>query len=139
MAFWKRKKSDAAQQADSGRQPALQYSDLGITHPYTTNPQTDADFYWQSLEQEAIADLIEQQYVLPWEELFQLLADPEHASAIPLLNLPSQSTLRPIIRSQGALSDADFKIILDGWCDPNGQKINQPVQRVGGVISRNGN
>jgi hypothetical protein len=39
MAFWKRKKSDAAQQADSGRQPALQYSDLGITHPYTTPPK----------------------------------------------------------------------------------------------------
>lgn len=138
LAFWKRKKSDAAQQADSGQQPAFQYNDLGITHSYTATPQTDNDFYWQSLEQEAIADLIEQQYVLPWEELFHLLADPEHASAIPLLNLPSQSTLRPIIRSQGALSDADFKIILDGWCDPNGQKINQPVQRVGAVLSING-
>lgn len=42
------------------------FNESGILYPYSVQPKTDLDFYWQALEQEGYADLIEQQYVLLW-------------------------------------------------------------------------
>lgn len=139
LAFWKRKKPEVvADQSEIAAQRPLTFNDIGITHPYTSQPSTDTDYYWQGLEQEGHADLIDQQYVLPWSELFALQQDPEHHSALPLLNLPASSDLHPMIRSQGALSDPDFQITLSGWCDAAGQKINQSVTRTGAILSVGG-
>lgn len=139
LAFWKRKKPEVVTDSSDVAAPRpLAFNDIGITHPYTSQASTDTDYYWQSLEQEEHADLIDQQYVLPWSELFKLLQDPEHHSALPLLNLPASSDLRPMIRSQGALSDPDFQITLSGWCDATGQKISQNVTRTGAILNVGG-
>ncbi|MEG8265766.1 hypothetical protein MKS78_18265 [Acinetobacter baumannii] len=117
---------------------SLQYDDVGLIYPYQQNAKNDADFYWESLEEEDIAYLMDDQYVLPWEELFQLQQDPEHSNVLNLLNLPSPTNLHPVIRSEGGLSDPDFKIILDGWCDQNRIKSKGLIKRIGAVLNVDG-
>jgi SNF2 family DNA or RNA helicase len=139
LAFWKRKKLDTVTDHSAGAAPLpLSFNDIGLIHPYTSQPNTDTDCYWQGLQEDNLTDLIEGQYVLQWLELFQLLEDEEDYSALPLLNLPASSDLRPMIRSQGALSDPDFQITLSGWCDVTGQKINQNVTRTGAILNVGG-
>lgn len=116
----------------------LQYDEVGLIYPYQQNAKNDADFYWESLEEEDIAYLLDEQYILPWEEMFQLQQDPEHSNVLNLLNLPSPTNLHPVIRSEGGLSDPDFKIILDGWCDQNRIKSKGLIKRIGAVLNVDG-
>ena len=139
LAFWKRKKS--VEQASAEDELAsivplqLQYDDIGLKHGYTAVAKTDADFYWESLADEEVAYQSDDNYILPWEELFQIQQDSEHDGVIDLLNLPSSNDLYPIIRSENGISDSDFQIILDGWCDNNKVKFKSSVKRTGAIIS----
>ena len=82
LAFWKRKKS--VEQASAEDELAsivplqLQYDDIGLKHGYTAVAKTDADFYWESLADEEVAYQSDDNYILPWEELFQIQQDSEH-------------------------------------------------------------
>ena len=139
LAFWKRKKSvDPASAEDEVASIVplqLQYDDIGLRHCYTAVAKTDADFYWESLADEEVAYQSDDDYILPWEELFQIQQDSEHDGVIDLLNLPLSNDLYPIIRSENGLSDSDFQIILEGWCDNNKIKFKGSVKRTGAIIS----
>lgn len=139
LAFWKRKKSvkpaSAEDEVASIVSLQLQYDDIGLKQCYTAVVKTDADFYWESLADEEVAYQSDDDYILPWEELFQIQQDPEHDGVIDLLNLPSSNDLYPIIRSENGISDSDFQIILDGWCDNNKVKFKGSVKRTGAIIS----
>lgn len=135
LAFWKRKSnSDNNIQAIDEITP-LHFNEVGILHSYSTQPKTELDFYWQSLEQEGYADLIEQQYILSWSELYQLMDDEQHQIMFKLMGLPEQTNLRPMIRSEGALSDSAFKISLAGWCAGSGIKTTSSITRQGAILS----
>ncbi|MER2141735.1 MAG: hypothetical protein ABS902_08850, partial [Priestia megaterium] len=86
LAFWKRKKSvePAAVEAEiaSIMPLQLQYDDIGLKHCYTAVAKTDADFYWESLADEEVAYQSDDNYILPWEELFQIQQDSEHKGVI---------------------------------------------------------
>lgn len=139
LAFWKRNK--AVEQANkealikSSALLPLQYDDTGLQYRYQSSPQSDADFYWESLTDEDIAYPLEDSYILPWDELFELQQDPEHQSVSHLLNLPPVTALYPVIRSENGLSDSDFQIILAGWCDKSGIKHQGAAKRVGAMIT----
>lgn len=139
LAFWKRNKSVEPASAEdtvaSIVSLQLQYDDIGLKHGYTAVAKTDADFYWESLADEEVAYQSDDSYILPWEELFQIQQDSEHDGVIDLLNLPSSNDLYPIIRSENGISDSDFQIILDGWCDNNKVKFKGSVKRTGAIIS----
>lgn len=140
LAFWKRKKSTEVEHTEPVQSnfKSFTYDEVGIIYSYTQNAKTDADFYWESLEEEELAYLIDEHFVLPWEELFQIQQDSEHENVIHLLNLPKQASLRPIIRSERGLSDPDFKIILDGWLNENNIKVKSLIQRVGAILTIDG-
>ncbi|WP_223850125.1 hypothetical protein [Acinetobacter seifertii] len=140
LAFWKKKKNTESVAEDNlvASIKPLQYDEVGLIYPYQQNAKNDADFYWESLEEEDIAYLLDEQYILPWEEMFQLQQDPEHSNVLNLLNLPSPTNLHPVIRSEGGLSDPDFKIILDGWCDQNRIKSKGLIKRIGAVLNVDG-
>lgn len=139
LAFWKRKKSvepaSAEDEVASILPLQLQYDDIGLKHCYTALAKADADFYWESLADEGIAYQSDDGYILPWEALFEIQQDAEHNGVIDLLNLPLSNDLYPIIRSENGISDSDFQIILDGWCDNNKVKFKGSVKRTGAIIS----
>ncbi len=69
LAFWKRKKSTDAEQAESvqSNSKSFTYDEVGVIYSYTPNAKTDVDFYWESLEEEELAYRIDDHFVLPWE------------------------------------------------------------------------
>ncbi|MFV5377288.1 DEAD/DEAH box helicase [Acinetobacter calcoaceticus] len=136
LAFWKRKKAEEISLIENTESEvkSFSYNELGIIFSKSQNAKTDADFYWQSLEEEELAYLENDYYVLPWEELFHILQDEEHKNVISLLNLPKQTSFRPVIKSEGGLSDSNFKITLDGWLNENNIKIKNIIPRIGGVL-----
>ena len=142
LAFWKRNKNEQTAISEtivnSVELAPLQYDDIGLKHSYTSAAKTDADFYWESLADEELAYQSDDNYILPWEELFQIKQDPDHSDVISLLNLPLSNDLYPIIRSENGISDSDFQIILDGWCDKNKVKLRESVKRTGVIISITG-
>ena len=142
LAFWKRSNSTTPTVTENTVESivplALQYDDIGLKHCYTSVAKTDADFYWESLADEDIAYPLDDHYVLPWDELFELQQDPEHQSAIHLLNLPPVMALYPVIRSENGLSDRDFQIILAGWCDRSGVKYQGIAKRTGAIVTVEG-
>lgn len=83
----------------------------------------DDDAHWQlasyldQLFEEDFATQLSDRWLLPWDSLYQLLEDPEHASSLQLLGLPSLSKLQPQLASQGSLADSDFKV-FQTWRDP---------------------
>lgn len=142
LAFWKRNKSKQIPMSEtvvnSVEPEPLQYDDIGLKHSYSSESKIDADFYWESLADEELAYQSDDDYVLPWEALFEIQQDPEHtidSNAIEWLNLPLSNDLYPIIRSENGISDSDFQIILDGWCDNNKVKFKGSVKRTGAIIT----
>jgi len=146
LAFWKRNKqtesvnqeSISSANASSQKTSLLQFDETGLQHPYQAIASTDADFYWKSLEDEDLAYQDGDNYILPWDELFQILQDPDHESVIHLFNLPPMSDLHPIIRSEGGISDPNFKIILEGWSDASRIKVKGAVKRTGPILEVDG-
>lgn len=140
LAFWKRKKAEEISLIENTESEvkSFSYNELGVIFSKSKNAKTDADFYWQSLEEEELAYLENDYYVLPWEELFHILQDEEHKNVISLLNLPKQTSFRPVIKSEGGLSDSNFKITLEGWLNENNIKIKNIIPRIGGVLILDG-
>lgn len=64
--FFKRKSKNMSDSMSIEQNYTFHFNESGILYPYSVQPKTDLDFYWQALEQEGYADLIEQQYVLLW-------------------------------------------------------------------------
>ena len=146
LAFWKRTKaaepnhnqmSETIVQSNEYKQD-IHYDEIGLHHPYQAIAVTDADFYWESLEDEDLAYQDGDSFVLPWEELFQILRNLEHQSVTHLFNLPTSSPFYPILRSEGGVSDPDFKIILEGWSDGNRVKFKGTIKRTGAILEVNG-
>lgn len=90
--------------------------------------------YLAQLEEEGFASRGEGGLNIAWEDLYRLLDHPDHASSLPLLALPLPCEFRPVPSSQGALSDADFSISLDGWKAPSGAPVQGNVERVGASV-----
>ena len=78
FGFFKKKKIDLITPEEVVFSYTFTFNESGILYPYSVQPKTDLDFYWQALEQEGYADLIAQQYVLLWDEFYQLFEDEDH-------------------------------------------------------------
>ena len=133
-------KKQAIQKVPEGSSPI--FTDVGIETPYIaiTNDVPililEQVFYWRALEDEGIAYVSGQNHwVLPWSELYALQRQTEHQDSLKLLNLPSETSLRPVIRSKGALTDSDFSILLEGWKDQLNQSLKSLPTRTGGVLN----
>jgi predicted nucleic acid-binding protein len=64
----------------------------------------------------------------------KLREHPDHASSLHLLALPPSCEFRPVLSSQGALNDADFRISLDGWQADSGAPVRGQVERRGASL-----
>ncbi len=73
--------------------------------------------YLDQLFEEDFASQLSDRWLLPWDSIYQLLDDPDHASSLPLLGLPPLSKLQPQLASQGSLAEDGFKV-FQTWRDP---------------------
>ena len=135
FGFFKKKTIDLITPEEVVFSYTFTFNESGILYPYSVQPKTDLDFYWQALEQEGYADLIAQQYVLLWDEFYQLVEDEDHQAMFSMMQVPKMTDLRPMIRSENALSDGDFKISLAGWCDIQGVQNRNNPSRQGAILT----
>lgn len=101
----------------------------------------DDDTYWQlaayldQLFEEDFVSQLSDRWLLPWDALYQLLDDPEHASSLSLLSLPPLAELQPQLASKGGLADGDFSVSLT-WRNPaSGAAVE--IDRLG-ALARHG-
>ena len=127
-------KGQRAQQAAAAA-VILEVQEQGLC--YALSLANDED-HWQlaayldQLFEEDFASQLSDRWLLPWDSLYQLLDDSEHASSLQLLGLPPLSKLQPQLASQGSLAEAGFKV-FQTWRDPfSGAPVE--VERCGAVV-----
>lgn len=92
----------------------------------------------RQLEEEGFAELNSDGAALSWSNYYTLLESPEHCGALGLLGLPGQKAWKPILSSNGTLTDANFAVSIQGWLDPHGQRPNGNVGIEGAVLTAGG-
>lgn len=106
-----------------------------LEHPERLAPASQAlAAYLAQLEEEGYASRAQGCLSVAWEDLYRLLDHPDHASSLPLLALPPLCEYRPALSSNGALDDANFGIVLDGWRTRAGAPVRGSVKRVGATV-----
>ncbi|MGD0188094.1 MAG: SNF2-related protein [Roseiarcus sp.] len=58
--------------------------------------------------------------LLPWDHVFQLLANPHYRGCREMLGLPDDTAYVPALESRRTLTDRDFSIAVASWHDPAG-------------------
>ncbi|MFD2365471.1 DEAD/DEAH box helicase [Pseudoduganella sp. GCM10020061] len=123
-----------------------QFDENGALYP----PVTDADIarargaereslaYFKQLEEEGYITPLVEEWLLPWDQVYQLLGSQEHQASISLLMLPALRALRPVVASAGSLSDVDFKVLIQGWETPDGTFIRGGLARQGASFAIDG-
>ena len=71
--------------------------------------------------------------VLPWGDVYALLATPEHRASLEALTLPPVRSIAPILDCQGTLTDPSFELIVDGWVEA-GAELNV-TRKVGAIVT----
>lgn len=115
------------------------YPAVGQDHLATSEPaRRDRLAYLTQLEEENYITPVIEEWMLPWEQMYQLLVQPEHAASLHLLTLPPLCAIRPVVSSAGSLSDIDFKVFIAGWETPDGTTIRGGLIREGAFFTNDG-
>lgn len=100
--------------------------------------QRDALAYLSQLEEEEYITPLVEHWLLPWEQVFQILSSPEQQASIALLALPAVCPIRPVLTSSGSLADEGFKVTIQGWETAGGNPVRNPLQRSGAAYKVDG-
>lgn len=83
---------------------------------------------------EGAADIEGQHVRLSWAQLYRLKQDHSYSSILQDLGVHPESDLRPRLSSRGAILDADFAVLLDGWVDSQGVPASPIPKLIGRVL-----
>lgn len=88
--------------------------------------------YLIQLVSEGFATLTYSNIKIEWQRIYDLLLSAEHASTLEWLDLPNIRALKPILSSNGTLSEPTFSISISGWIE-NSSKVIASKQ-IGAVV-----
>jgi Holliday junction resolvase len=88
----------------------------------------------EQLEDEGFAQPVESGVLVPWDQVYALLANPAFATSLPLLEFPPATRASPTLKSHHSLTDPDFAITVGGWHDGSGRTL--AVQSIRGAVIR---
>jgi hypothetical protein len=77
----------------------------------------------------------EHAFVLPWDAVYSVLVDAEHGRHAALLGLPPLGAQRPLLASEGSVSDPSFKVSISQWVDEFGAPLRQAPRPTGAVLT----
>lgn len=90
--------------------------------------------YLRQLDEEGFITPLVDNWLLPWEQVYEVLNSADHQASIELLGLPGIRVLRPTLTSSGSLSDPGFSITIQGWESADGVPIRGVLSRDGAVF-----
>lgn len=146
MSFWKKSSKEKA--VINARDIAVPsslariFDDEGIIYAPvhdadladTSNAHRPALAYLRQLESDGYINPLVEQWLLPWEQVYELMRDPDHDSGLALLSLPQVVSLTPVLSSAGSLSDDTFKVVVHDWIDEHGEVIGSALKRLGAFV-----
>ncbi len=88
--------------------------------------------YLLQLVGSGLAKLSSTALTIEWSKLYELQGSVEHEQALEWLELPASRPIRPILTSQGSLSDAEFSLSICGWADDKAEV--QILEQQGAVV-----
>lgn len=106
-------------------------------NPYAFTDHTELGARLAQLRADGMGDIRDDEFILSWDEVYLLLASPEYRDKRAALRIPEETSARPRIKSQGALIDPGFTLLMDGWLDPAGRPL-QPAPRLKGRVLQSG-
>lgn len=112
--------------------PAKSVSDW-LDAPFSYSELADIGARLAQLLSEGLGRLGEGEVSLSWNDVYAVLSHPELGSFRDALCFPTEAIARPRLASRGALIDANFAVLLDGWFDLQGQPL-RPLPKVTGRI-----
>lgn len=143
-------KRSAAPEAESAPSSSHHFDDLGVRYrapagdatrwlsaPYEFGEAADLGARLQQVFLEGFGERAGGEFVLPWADLYRLLAHPELLEYRAALCIPADTSARPRLLSRGALSDPDFAVYLDDWCQADGSPL-QPKPTLRGRVLASG-
>lgn len=89
--------------------------------------------YLEQLEEEDFVTRLNECWLLPWDSLYQLQSDEEHAASVGLLGLMPFASLQPQLASNGSLAEDSFRIFIKSWLQEDGRELHQ-LDRRGPVV-----
>jgi hypothetical protein len=75
--------------------------------------------------------------LIPWDQAFQMLENPDYSGSADLLSLPTSADWVPSLQSFGSLTDQNFAIVVADWHDPAGTRLRE-LQVCGAVAQHGG-
>lgn len=62
--------------------------------------------------------------LLPWDEVYKILDEPQGAEELEILAIPRQRQLSPSLRSENTLTSPEFIVAVDGWRDQDRRPVD---------------
>lgn len=112
--------------------------DNWLSSPMSFSVGAELVLLLRQLEEEGFAELHGDGASLQWSAYYTLTESPEHGGALGLLGLPKPEAWKPVLASNGTLSDVNFSISIRGWLDPHGQRPDGNVGIEGAVLTAGG-
>jgi hypothetical protein len=122
------------------------FEDEGVSYPCITDDDVRrasgtrraALAYLQQLNEEGLITPLVDTWVLPWEQVYEVLQSEAHRTSSTLLGLPNVRMLRPTLASTGSLADPTFGITIQAWENGDGIPIRGTLSRQGAVYTLDG-
>ena len=89
--------------------------------------------YLAQLVSDNIASLNGCQIEIPWNRIYEVLADIEHEDSLYLLSLPQIDNSAVVLGENGTVSDSFFRLRIDGWRKASGSGV-RPRRYIGGAF-----
>ena len=122
---------------DEGMQYALTgvASSEWLAMPFAHGDAAELGARLSQLFMDGLGQRAEDAHLLPWDDIYRVLASEEHARHASLLGLPTLGLHRPLLVSQGSVSDPGFKVLISQWVDGQGVPARQPPRLTGAMLS----
>lgn len=131
----------------SGQAARVDITDAGVCHslpnvsaaewlatPFAHAGADELGARLSQLHMDGLGRIQDDDYLLPWDDVYLLLASTEHARHGALLGIPEAGGFRPQLLSQGSVSGPDFRVVISGWVDEHGSPLRPAPQLTGAVL-----
>lgn len=140
-SIWSRFKADDVQK-DGGASALIApvYDEHGLSYSIPkleSNGPWQQSSYLEQLEEEDFVTRLNECWLLPWDSLYQLQSDEEHAASVGLLGVMPFTCVQPQLASHGSLAENSFRIFIKGWLLEDGRELHQ-LDRRGPVVELDG-
>lgn len=140
-SIWGRFKAVDVQKSEGESALAIPtYDDHGLSYPISalkSRAPWQQLSYLEQLEEEDFVTGLEDSWVLPWDSLYQLQSDEEHAASFGLLGVMPLASVQPQLASRGSLADDSFRIFIKSWQLDDGREVHR-LDRCGPVVELDG-